>query len=1384
MAGSSSSTDFISMNSISHMLTIKLSPTNYLYWKNQTEPLLTVHNLISQVDGTSDPPSPTVLQDTKSVPNPLYSLWLANDKRAIMVFNASLTEEAIAEVIGLSSARSMWLALETAFSNTSIERVQNLRDQLRQITKGSSSVADFGRKFKLICDQLSAAGYPVDDADKNHWFLHGLGAAFESFSTAMRAAKPPTVFRELLVQAESHKLFLKSIHATESPTVAFNSRSIRGGRGGRGGQFRPPSSGGRGRGRRTPHCQLCRQDGHYANHCPTLPSFASQAAPAASDIANAFLAQCHVASSSPDWIADTGATDHMNQAATNLHKSAPFTGDAKVLFGNGNSLPVTHIGSHQLPNNISLNDVLVVPHLMNNLLSVSKLTKDNNLDVLFSQPSFYIQDRTTKQVLAQGRCEDGLYVLKSCPQAFNVIKNKASFEIWHSRLGHVSYDTISMLNKLGCVNLTSILSKPGICNTCEMSKGHRFPFQLNDKRASHCLDLVHCDLWGPSPISSMNNFRYYVIFVDDFSRFTWFYPLQTKSEFFAIFSTFVTFVQTQFSCKIKVFQSDGGTEFLNHNVKNLLNDNGTFHRISCLYTPSQNGRAERKHRHVVETGLALLFNSNLPTSYWEHAFASAVHIINRLPTKVLDNRSPFEVLFLVPPDYTNFHVFGCRVYPYLRDYSEHKLAPRSLPCIFIGYCSQYKGYKCLEPNTGRIFVTRNARFDETYLPTPLCLLLSTTHHPPPLPIQLLAAVTHFSRLPPLYPHPFLQTHPPTSTTQPSPPTIPVTTQTETSPTVLIPIEPTIPSTLPQTEPSNIIPTQTVASTVPQVPSLSPTAPTTTATSSHPMITRAKDGIFKPRHRADLAFTHSNRLLQSLLTTTNPKGVKSASKHSHWIEAMNHELNALYKNDTWVLVRRPATHNVVGSKWLFRTKFRADGSIDRYKARLVAQGYSQVPGLDYSHTFSPVVKATTVRVVLSLAVVNNWKLRQLDVNNAFLHGKITERVFMEQPPGFANPHFPNHVCLLKKAIYGLKQTPRAWFDRLSTFLLQCGFSCSRADASLFVYNHKGCLIYLLVYVDDIIVTGNNDEFISSFVAKLHSEFAIKDLGSLNYFLGLEVTPTDDGLFLSQAKYAHDILSRADLLDCKPVHTPLAPNETLSSAGAPLPDVTSYRSLVGALQYLTITRPDIAYAVNQVSQFLQSPTLDHLQHVKRILRYIKGTMSYGLVFSRVSSPTVLGYSDADWARCIDTRRSTYGYSIYLGNNLISWSAKKQPTVARSSCESEYRAMANTAAEILWVINLLRDLQVFTSETPTLFCDNKSAIFLTQNPVSHKRAKHIDLDYHFIRELVTSGRLRTIFLSSKLQVADIFTKSLPRSQFEHFRDRLCIRPPPFRLREDVNK
>lgn len=249
-----------------------------------------------------------------------------------------------------------------------------------------------------------------------------------------------------------------------------------------------------------------------------------------------------------------------------------------------------------------------------------------------------------------------------------------------------------------------------------MAKSHKLPFQSNEQKAVAPLDIIHCDLWGPSPVNSKDNYRYYVIFVDDFSRFTWFYPLKLKTDFYTTLPNFINLVQTQFSRKIKIFQSDGGTEFVNQHVRQIFHNNGTFHRFSCPYTPQQNGRAERKHRHIVETGLAMMFHGHVPLPYWVDAFSTVVHIINRLPSTLLNNKSPFETLLHQRPQYDNFRVFACRVYPYVRDVAIHKLAPRSIPCIFLGYCLQHKGYKCLDPITNRVFITRHARFDESHLP--------------------------------------------------------------------------------------------------------------------------------------------------------------------------------------------------------------------------------------------------------------------------------------------------------------------------------------------------------------------------------------------------------------------------------------------------------------------------------------------------------------------------------------------------------------------------------------------------------------------------------------------------------------------------------------------
>ncbi|KAH9687107.1 retrovirus-related pol polyprotein from transposon RE1 [Citrus sinensis] len=575
---------------------------------------------------------------------------------------------------------------------------------------------------------------------------------------------------------------------------------------------------------------------------------------------------------------------------------------------------------------------------------------------------------------------------------------------------------------------------------------------------------------------------------------------------------------------------------------------------------------------------------------------------------------------------------------------------------------------------------------------------------------------------------------------------------------------TSPSSI-ETDPLPTMPTSPLSSNSPDQDSNS-TNSTSQTRPNHPMITRAKNNIFKPKHKLTLVTTK-----HPLLNTFEPTSVAHALQDPNWKAAMICEYKALIQNQTWELVPYSQSQNIIGCKWIFRIKRHPNGTIERYKARLVAKGFHQRAGVDYSETFCPVVKPTTVRLILCLALANGWPLQQLDVNNAFLHGTLSEAVYMSQPPGFTNHHFPNHVCKLRKALYGLKQAPRAWYQELYSFLHQIGFHNAISDASLFIYNHGGITAFFLVYVDDLILTGNDGNFLSKFVHLLAKKFSIKDLGHLHYFLGIEVIPTTTGLFLSQHKYICDLLSKTNMCGAKPVSTPLCSTASFKLFdGAASADATEYRKVVGALQYLSFTRPDISFAVNKLSQFMHSPSVLHWQAVKRVLRYLKSTTSYGLFLKRNSPCLLHAYSDADWGGD-ESMYSTSAYMLYLGGNPISWRSNKQKSVARSTTEAEYLAVANAASEVRWVQNLLQELGLQLSQTPSIYCDNIGTTYLCRNPVFHSRVKHIDLAYHFVRDWVNKGLLRVSYVSAVDQLADSLTKPLSKRPFSELRFKMGV-------------
>lgn len=318
-----------------------------------------------------------------------------------------------------------------------------------------------------------------------------------------------------------------------------------------------------------------------------------------------------------------------------------------------------------------------------------------------------------------------------------------------------------------------------------------------------------------------------------------------------------------------------------------------------------------------------------------------------------------------------------------------------------------------------------------------------------------------------------------------------------------------------------------------------------------------------------------------------------------------------------------------------------------------------------------------------------------------------------------------------------------------------------------------MVYLLLYVDDIVLTASTGDLLRWTIRAFQSEFAMKDLGALHHFLGISVCRTPSGLALSQQQYSVEILERAGMTDCKPCSTPVDTNAKLSSAdGAPVSDPTDFHSLAGALQYLTFTRPDIAYAVQQVYLHMHDPRELHLAALKRILRYVHGTLDYSLHFHRSPTVDLVAYSDADWAGCPDTRKSTSGYAVFLGDNLVSWSSKRQTTVSRSSAEAEYRAVANAVAETCWLRQLLHELHAPPTKATLVYCDNVSAVYLSTNPVQHQRTKHVEIDLHFVRKKVAIGSVRVLHVPTTSQYADIFTKGLPSPVFTEFRSSLNVR------------
>ncbi|KAE8676646.1 hypothetical protein F3Y22_tig00111582pilonHSYRG00259 [Hibiscus syriacus] len=1278
---------------------IRLDNNNFLLWKQQVLLMIQRHELEHLLDESLLIPPQTVVDDTGEL-----------------------------MLVGTHTSAKIWNTVLNMYSKLSTTKIMSLHGRLRSLRKGELSVHEFSTQIKEICDLLATNGSPVSEIDQTVTLLNGLSADFEPFVAAITVSREPFTFdtvTSVLIDAESRisDLMKTSVRINLTRHNNNNGGNASGNRdryynNNRSNDTREKTQNlNKYKGRPRHQCQLNGKIGHLVDRCwhrfdENYKGVASRQSRDADEIQANFckydvndssynpfvhtaaggevvneeatndtvqinsLISKGVLSAADKWYPDSGAIHHVTYDKAGVSSGRLYVGKGKVYLGDGSTLPISHVSNVSLTANtceLQLDNVLCVPKIAKNLLSVPRLTQDNNVYLEFHSDKCFVKDEETGRIQLEGKLENGLYCFDKSTQMDsmlhqvtvsakeNELKTNKSYWLWHRRLGHPASKTLSM--RLHIRN------------------------DINNKEV--CI---------ASPIKS-GGWQYYASFVDMYSRNVWVYLMRNKSDIVQAFNLFHALVKNQFNINIVALQTDGGGEY--RGLACSLAAAGIKHRVTCSHTSQQNCVVERKHRHIIDTTLTLLAQSAVPFKYWSYAVLTAVYLINRLPVDLLGGISPFEKLYNKKPDYQFLRVFGCQCFPCLRPFNLHKFDFISKLCVFLGYSPQHHGYQCLN-ESGRVYISRHVVFNEYVFPC-VSQRVDATKNTKQYGWAVLfpsneSTQTNLKDIvchdPVIVPDTVHDTVASTNHT----PSI-STGRDDGAHTMAIEPDGVSGAAAPlEANNSELMPSGAAISDYHDSPTVSQEQSSSSrtvtnesnhvhnqfSTNNHHMVTRSKVGTFKPK-------------IYNTLFNETPLSVQEALQHKHWRAAVEMEFKALIDNNTWNLVPLRADQKAIGS-------------------RLVAKGYSQVPGCDFVDTFSP------------------------------------EEVYMSQLEGFeqAGTHDEKLVCKLQKALYGLRQAPRNWYHKLQQCMCDMGFWPSRIDSSLFVSSSKTEVTYVVVYVDDILVTCSSNNRVKEVKKQLHDKFSLKDLRLFHYFLGIEAVHTTTGMFLSQKKYVEELLHKFNV-QAKPVDTPLPITPKLSSRheGAPV-DAQQYRSAVGALLYECHTRPDIAFTVYKVAQFMQSPCEAHWIGVKCILRYLKGTVDYGLWLTKGQGQLqIKAFTDVDWGSDPDDRRSISGYCVYLGNHLLSWSSRKQRSVSRSTAEVEYHSLADITVE----------------------CDNTSTVAMAANSVLHAKVKHVDLDVHFVREKVTDKKLVVNYVPAQCQVADVLTKSLITTRFQELHQKINV-------------
>jgi transposase InsO family protein len=1062
-------------------------------------------------------------------------------------------------------------------------------------------------------------------------------------------------------------------------------------------------------------CYNCKKIGHYKNQCPELKERQANAFSAA------FL---NGKFSTEDWYVDSGASAHMTPNPEKLQRVRQVHEMKEIIIANQMSMPVKCSGDTQITTrvknsqfDITVRNILCIPNLTTNLLSVSQLVANGNT-VSFKKNICHIHNQQ-KVLIGVAELENGVYKLntvKSEKVLAATVVQATDAKTWHRRLGHINSNDLERM-KGGAVEGVFYNEKADIqksnCQVCCEGKQTRLPFPSANHRSKKLLEVVHSDLCGPMETKSIGQAKYFLLFVDDASRMSFVYFLKEKNQALQRFKEFRGMVENQTESKIKTLRTDNGGEFCSQQMESYLKAAGITHQKTNPYTPEQNGLCERFNRTIVERAKCLLFEAELDKSFWAEAVNTAVYLKNRSPASGLGQMTPFERWSGRKPDVSHVRVFGSPAMVHIPKNKRQKWDKKATKYIFVGYPENVKGYRLYNPKTRQVTTSRDVIIMEKD---------EITSDKSQIEVKENDKVPEVQQV-----------------------------EDEDS-----------------TEEDNTVPDPDDPTYVCDTSSSYSTKDDANHTLSEEEIpARSSKRERRPVNRYGLTNLCVLDESESCGEEITYEEAMNGPEKEMWRQAMKEELKAFEDNQSWELVDVKKADRVVQCKWVFKKKFESDNKV-RFRARLVAKGFTQKEGVDYKETYSPVLRYSTLRLLFALSVKLKFTITHLDVTTAFLNGYLDENVYMQVPPNLECKS--NCVLKLKRAMYGLKQSARAWNKRVDDCLLELGYVKSKLEPCLYSKKLRKERIIIAVFVDDFFIFSNSETMTDELKKSLMSKFKIKDLGQLKQCLGIRVKMYENGsISLDQKQFVEYILKKFNMSDCKGADTPIDTNLRLEKSE----DVCKqypYQQLIGSLMYLSaLTRPDISYSVSYLSQFNNCFTSVHWKQAKRILKYLQKTKSYGLMFTN-DNCNLEGFVDADWASNAIDRKSYTGFCFKFSGAVISHECKKQQTVALSSTEAEYMAIAEACKEAIYLKNLLSEI-ASCDYSIVLFNDNQGAQRLTENPLFHKRTKHIDVRHHFVRESVANNLVKIVYLPTSEMPADLLTKGLPSVRHNYFLSKLGI-------------